>query len=80
MTPLPRDDGKLVVGGLRLESVDFVIPLRQRMHTAFCAHIYGGRLRILMNYDPRHITQEDARDLLEGFRRRVYRSMDEGSA
>ncbi len=80
MTPLPRHDGKLVVGGLRLESVDFVIPLRQRMHAAFCAHIYGGRLRILMNYDPRHITQEDARDLLEGFRRRVYRSMDEGSA
>lgn len=80
MTPLPRHDGKLVVGGLKLESVDFVIPLRQRMHAAFCAHIYGGRLRILMNHDPRHITQEDARDLLDGFRRRVCRSIDEGSA
>jgi len=66
-TPLPRTDGKIVAGNLVLESIDFVIPVRPHMDVAFCAGIYAGRLRILMNRDPHTISEEQGRGLLEKY-------------
>lgn len=74
-TLLPRREGRLVIGNMELESMDFVLPLRPHMHAAMCSHIYGGCLRVLINYDPRHISRDDARDLLEGFISRVRRTV-----
>jgi NRPS condensation-like uncharacterized protein len=73
-TPLPRREGRLVIGDMELESLDFVLPLRPQMHAAFCANLYGGRLRILMNYDTRNVNEDDARDLLEGYKGRIHRT------
>jgi len=63
-TPLPRRDGRIVAGDVELESVDYVIPLRPHVNAAFCAYTYAGRLRILMQFDTRSITDEQAEDLL----------------
>jgi hypothetical protein len=73
-SPLPRRDGKLVMGDMCLESMDFVLPLRPHMHAAICSHIYGGCLRLLINYDPRNISGDAARDLLEGCIGRIHRT------
>lgn len=73
-TMLPRREGRLVICDMELESMDFVLPLRPHMHAAMCSHIYGGCLRVLINYDPRHISKDDARDLLEGFIGRIRRT------
>jgi len=66
-TPLPRRDGKIVAGNVELEAVDFVIPLRRYMNAAFCVYTYAGRLRILMHTDPRVLSDEQTRTLLETF-------------
>ncbi len=47
-----------------LESVDFVIPFRPHLQAALCTYTYGGRLRILLHYDNRVLSQGQARDLL----------------
>jgi hypothetical protein len=63
-TPLPRRDGRIVAGDVELESVDFVIPLRPHVNAALCVYTYAGRLRILMHFDARVLTDEQATDLL----------------
>jgi NRPS condensation-like uncharacterized protein len=75
LSPLPTKEGKLVLGELELDSLDFVLPLRPHMHAAFTAHMYGGCLRLLINYDHRRMTKDDARDLLEGFLGKIHRTM-----
>lgn len=75
-TPLPRRDGRIVSGNVVLESVDYVIPLRPHLHTAFCVYTYAGRLRILMHFDPRVIAAEQSEALLEMYIQQVRRTID----
>jgi len=66
-TPLPRREGRIASGNVVLESVDYVIPLRPHVNADFCVYTYAGRLRVLMHFDPRAITDEQSKDLLETY-------------
>jgi hypothetical protein len=66
-TPLPRREGRIVAGDVELESVDYVIPLRPHVNAAFCVYTYAGRLRILMHFDLRAITDEQAKGLVQTY-------------
>ena len=45
----------MVSGGVSLESVEVVLPLRPLTHAIFAALIYAGKLSLTLNYDPRWI-------------------------
>jgi len=74
-TPLPRREGRLVAGGVLLESVDFVIPLRPHLHAAFCVYTYAGCLRILLNRDAKALSDEQATDLHDRFMQQIRRTL-----
>lgn len=66
-TPLPRRDGKLVIGDVLLDGVDFIAPLRPLTAAAVCVYTYAGRLSINLHFDPRSISKPQADRLLECF-------------
>ena len=53
---LPRQGGRIVLGGAVLESIDAVGPLRPQTYTAFSVLSYAGQLGITLHYDPRAFT------------------------
>ncbi|MBC8870423.1 MAG: hypothetical protein H8E44_13455 [Planctomycetes bacterium] len=69
--PLPRRDGRLVAGDVVLDSIDFVIPIRPHMHAAFCVYTYAGRLRMLMHFDPRVLSRDISRRLVDGLAKQL---------
>jgi hypothetical protein len=62
---LENDDGRLVVGGLRLNTLDLVAPVKHGMPVAFAAHQYRNALRITMQVDGNALSRERAGRLLE---------------
>ena len=77
-TPLPRRGGRIVLGNIVLESVDYVIPLRPHLNAAFCVYTYAGRLRVLMHFDPRAITDEQSKGLLETYIQQIRQTIRSG--
>lgn len=75
-TPLPRRDGKLLLGDVTLEGLDFVTPLRPHTAIAFCPYTYAGRLSVMMHHDPRSLTEAQADDLLENYLEQIRRSLE----
>ncbi len=61
---LPQDGSCVRAGGLRLESIVCVPPVRPNTHVVFCAATYGGLLRITMRSDPHCIPRTHAKQLL----------------
>jgi hypothetical protein len=72
--PLPRQDGRIVLGGAVLESIDAVGPLRPYTYTAFSVFTYAGRFCTTLHYDPRAMSPAGAADLLEAYARRLRQS------
>ena len=68
-------DQRLVSGGVILESVEVVLPLRPLTHAVFAALNYGGKLSLTLSYDPRWIDAADGRELLESFVRQLKKSL-----
>ena len=66
-TPLPEEDGRLMVGGMRLEGIDPLPPLRPLTAAAFTLFRYMGRQCITLHYDSRPLTREQAQDLLDSY-------------
>ena len=66
-SPLPRRDGKLVVGDFELTGIEFLPPVRQGTPAAFGVLTYADRLNITLQYDPRSLTPEEAEELLHGY-------------
>ncbi len=64
-TRLENDDGRLVVGSLRLDTLDLLAPIKHGMPVAFAAHQYRSALRITMQVDANAISRERAGRLLE---------------
>ena len=75
-TPLPRKNGKLAIGEIVLDKVDFFAPLRPLTAAAFCIHTYAGGLTFNLNFDPRSISKLQANELLEMFVRRIHESLE----
>ena len=74
-TPLPRRDGKLAIGEMILDQVDFIAPLRPLTAAAFCVYTYAGRLTVNLHFDPRSISRPQADSLLELFTGKIHESL-----
>jgi hypothetical protein len=62
-----RSDGRLVVGNSVLETIDAAPPIRSGTLVSLSALTYAGRLRLILRYDSKNITKEQANDLLVMF-------------
>lgn len=73
--PLPRRDGRLVAGGLTLERIEFLPPVRPHTLAAFGVLTYAERLNVALHFDPRGLTEQDASELLRNVVNRVGQSI-----
>ena len=73
--PLVGPDRRMACGGLVLENIEVVLPLRPLTHAVFAALIYGGKLSLTVSYDPRWIDAADGFELLESFVRQLKASL-----
>lgn len=78
-SPLLGLDQKLVSGGLTLESIEAIVPLRRLTHAGFFALTYGGKLCLTVSHDTRWLDDADARELLESFVRQLKSSLAESN-
>ncbi|MDR1962356.1 MAG: condensation domain-containing protein [Planctomycetaceae bacterium] len=62
-----RDDGRLFVGNAVLEEVDATPPIRPGTLISFSTLTYANRLRLILRYDAKNITTQQADDLLNIF-------------
>ena len=69
--PLPRSNGKLVAGGLTMESVFGAPPVRLFTSASMVFSSYAGRLTLSMHYDRRRLTAQSARALLDAILRQL---------
>ncbi|MFN9877023.1 MAG: hypothetical protein ACK557_00975, partial [Planctomycetota bacterium] len=74
---LPTERGKILTGGLRLEELDVVGPIRFGMPLSFAVAEYGGELRLTAHYDGRRLTAEQVECLLGELRERILRLPDD---
>ena len=68
---LERCQQRIVLGDATLEAVDALAPLRPHTCAAFTALSYAGRLRVMLHYDPRPLSPDQAGDLFDAFFRRL---------
>jgi len=73
--PLPRENGRLVVGDLVLERMDGTAPLRPYNCATFTVMEYARRLSMMLYYDPRVVSAAQADDLAAAFARRLRATM-----
>ncbi|MGE0607028.1 MAG: WS/DGAT domain-containing protein [Pirellulales bacterium] len=78
-TPLPRRDGKLLLGDVTLDELDFVTPLRPHTAAACCIYTYAGRLFVMMHCDPRSLSDGQTDELMAGYVARIRESIHTGS-
>jgi hypothetical protein len=64
---LPRQNGRITVGGLTLEAIEPVPPVRPFTRATYGAVFYAGRLTLAMHYDPRCFSPEEGRELLDRY-------------
>jgi hypothetical protein len=69
--PLPTDDGRLLAGGAKLDSVEFAVPTRPYSCASFAVMTYADRLSVTLHYDERVLNQVQADELLEIFGRHI---------
>jgi len=72
---LPQRDGKLLVGDITLDNIDFVAPLRPLTTAAFCVSTYAKRLSINLHFDPRAISKQQAEELLQTLASKIHESL-----
>jgi len=70
-SPLPRQEGNLVAGNVKLMSFDSIAPIRPHTCACFAVTTYADRLSITLHYDPRPLTGDQAAGLLATFLRRL---------
>ncbi len=71
----PAEDGRLVIGNLRLERWHVAAPVRHLTRAAFAALTYAGRLTICLRSDPRLYSRAASRELLECYVARIKRTL-----
>ncbi|HSV99884.1 MAG TPA: hypothetical protein VLI39_06910 [Sedimentisphaerales bacterium] len=74
--PVPQKEGRFVIGGAVLQSMEALAPLRPLTCAAFAVVGYAGELHVTLHYDSRVLTVTDARELIEDFTGRVRESAD----
>jgi len=76
--PLPREEGRLAAGNVRLERIDGTAPLRPYNCVTFNASEYARRLTFILHYDARIISDAQADDLMATFVSRLRQTLAEG--
>jgi hypothetical protein len=76
---LPRRNGRIIVGGLTLEAIEPVPPVRPFTRASYGAVFYAGRLTLTVHYDPRCFTPEEGRELLDRFVAEIRRAIADGA-
>lgn len=76
--PLPRREGKLVAGGLLLESIESAPPVRSFVATGLTCLYYCGRLTLVQNYDRHYFTPQAAAQLMALTVRQILKSAGPG--
>jgi hypothetical protein len=74
-TPLPRDQGKLVSGGLMMDQVGGVPPLRRDTRLGIVVATYAGQLCVFLRCDPRWFSGDMQRQLLAAYARRIAKTI-----
>lgn len=64
-TGLPKEGNSLVCGDIRLDKIEILAPLTPYTCAAFAAGWLGNQLSITLHHDPRVLSSEDARELLD---------------
>ncbi|MCA9146741.1 MAG: hypothetical protein H6823_15605 [Planctomycetaceae bacterium] len=77
-TPLPRDQGCLIVGDTKLAELDILATLRPLTGVTFCVFEYAGEFNVTMNYDPRVLSARQAQDLRDTYLRFIQQSLQDG--
>jgi len=72
--PLPRQDGKLVVGDLLLVEMGSAPPVRSFVATGLTCLYYCGQLTLVQNYDRHHFTPHAAAELMSLTVRQILKS------
>jgi hypothetical protein len=67
---LPLEEGKVLAGGLRLEQLDVIGPIRYGMPLSFAVAEYAGNLRMTAHFDRQRLHPEQVRALVERIERR----------
>jgi hypothetical protein len=62
-----RHDGRFFVGNAVLEEIDATPPIRPGTLVSFSTLTYANRLRLILRYDAKNMTAEQANDLLQIF-------------
>jgi hypothetical protein len=75
--PLPREEGRLVAGNVRLERIDGTAPLRPYNCVTFNALEYARRLTFILHYDARIVSEAQADDLMATFVSRLRETLAE---
>ncbi|MDH3718959.1 MAG: hypothetical protein OES79_12640, partial [Planctomycetota bacterium] len=65
--PLHRCDGKINAGGMILERIEFLPPVRPYTLAAFGALTYADRLHLALHFDQRGLATTEATELLKDF-------------
>jgi hypothetical protein len=66
-SPLTDEQGRLAVGETVLEDVEVLSTWRPLTAVALAAVNYAGRLTIALNYDPRVLSADEAREFIDHF-------------
>jgi hypothetical protein len=67
--PLLGPDGRVTLGSMVLESLDFLAPVRPKTNIALATCTYAGRLHITLHYDPFSIEAAQAQNILHDYLR-----------
>ncbi|MBI1314354.1 hypothetical protein GC176_23915 [bacterium] len=73
-SPLLGPDRRMTAGGLLLESVEAVLPLRPLTHVALVVSKYARKLTLTISHNPRWINAAESHELLNRFVRQLRRS------
>jgi len=76
--PLPRQDGKVLAGGMLLLGIESAPPVRSFIATGLTCLYYGGRLTLVQNYDRTVFTPQAAAQLLALTVRQILKSAGSG--
>ncbi len=69
--PMPRRNGKIAVGKMTLERMEFLPPIRPKTVVAFGVFTYAGRLQVDLHFDRRVLSGAEGEGLLGDFVPRI---------
>ena len=73
--PLPRREGRLALGSVTLDELEFIPPMRPRTAFVCAVYTYAGRLYVLFHCDPRMVSPAQAEEFRTLYLERIRQSI-----